>query len=67
MPFLSGYDVWLVLSIAVVTYALVDISRHRGLSTPAAVLWVLLVVLLPFVGPALWFFVGRPRVRHPAS
>lgn len=63
MAFLGGYDLWLVLSIAVVTYTLIDISRARALSTTAAVAWVLLVVLVPLVGPALWFFVGRPRLR----
>lgn len=63
MAFLTGSDLWIVLSIAVVAYALVDVARHRGLSTAAAAGWVLLIVLVPLVGPALWFFVGRPRVR----
>lgn len=63
MAFLTGYDVWLVLSIAVVTATLLDIGRVRGLSAGAAVGWVLLVVLVPVAGPALWFVVARPRLR----
>ena len=26
--------------------------------------WLLLVIILPFVGPVVWFLSGRPRVRN---
>ncbi|MCW1250058.1 PLDc N-terminal domain-containing protein [Acaricomes phytoseiuli] len=56
--------VLLVLVILGVTiYALIDCLRTergsvRTLPKPA---WILLIVLLPAVGAALWFFLGRPR------
>lgn len=43
---------------SIVDCALQSPTRHRGVSKPA---WILIVVLLPVVGGALWFVIGRSR------
>lgn len=55
MPFLS------VLVIALMVFALVDIIRRDDSQVrymPKFV-WLLLVILLPLIGAALWFALGR--------
>ncbi|MFT4051901.1 MAG: PLD nuclease N-terminal domain-containing protein [Microbacterium sp.] len=62
-----------LLLIAFWVYSIVDCAlqpptRHRGVAKPV---WLLIIVLLPVVGGALWFLVGRgsarvaPLVRAP--
>jgi len=56
----------LAVPIAVAVYAFIDVlsmpsSRfYRGPKW----LWAIGVVVLPLVGPLLWFVVGRPRQVH---
>lgn len=52
-----------VLSIALTVYALADCvqtedERIKGLPRWA---WIVLIVLLPWVGPITWMFVGKER------
>ncbi|MDN5819999.1 MAG: PLD nuclease N-terminal domain-containing protein [Brachybacterium sp.] len=52
-----------VLSIALTVFALADCvqtedEKIRGLPKWA---WIVLIVLLPWVGPITWLFVGRER------
>lgn len=56
-----------VLLLAVYVYTIVDASlrdraRVRRLPKPA---WLLVVILLPLVGSALWFTLGRGRGAAP--
>lgn len=63
-----------VLGVCVWIYTLIDCirtdeSRARGL--PKA-MWVILLILLPLVGSALWFTIGKGRTfsaptRHPMT
>lgn len=63
-----------LLWIALLVYCLVDVAqadtaRVRALPKP---LWLLLVVLVPFVGPIAWLLAGRPtaadgRVRASSA
>jgi len=41
---------------SIVDCALQPPTRHRGVSKPV---WLLIVILLPVIGGALWFIVGR--------
>ena len=55
-----------LLWIALLVYCSVDVAqsdatRVRGLPKP---LWLALVVLIPFVGPAAWLLAGRPVDGH---
>jgi len=57
-----------VLLLAVYVYTIVDVSlrdraRVRRLPKPA---WLLVVILLPLIGSALWFTLGRGHGRAPA-
>jgi hypothetical protein len=58
-----------LLGIALLVYCLVDVAqadaaRVRGLPKP---LWLLLVVLIPLLGPLAWLLAGRPQRRVRAS
>lgn len=51
----------IVIAVAFTLYALVDAamsdsSRARGVPKPV---WVVLIVMLPVIGAALWFFIGK--------
>lgn len=57
-----------IVAIAFVLYALVDAAmsdpaRARGVSKPV---WVVIVVVLPVIGAALWFLIGKGRGPAPS-
>lgn len=56
-----------VAILTVVVYGLVDVIRTdrrltRGISKTA---WIVVLVVLPVIGAALWFIFGRPRGSRP--
>lgn len=58
-----------VAVLTIVVYGLVDVIRTdrrltRGISKPA---WIVVMVVLPVIGAALWFIFGRPRGSRPAK
>lgn len=58
-----------VAVLTIVVYGLVDVIRTdrrltRGISKPA---WIVVMVVLPVIGAALWFIFGRPRGSQPAK
>lgn len=61
--------VWLVMTV----YALVDVAQtdQRRLGEVPKGLWVLGIVVLPFVGALTWLLVGKRRAaplgRHPLA
>lgn len=51
----------IVIAVAFTLYSLVDAamtdqSRARGVSKPV---WIVLIVVLPVIGAALWMFIGK--------
>jgi Phospholipase_D-nuclease N-terminal len=48
-----------LLVFAVVDILVIDSGRVRGIPKFG---WILLVILLPLIGPLLWFLVGRERL-----
>lgn len=46
---------------AAIDSLMTDRSRIRGLPKP---LWVLIVLLLPLIGPILWFTIGKDRGKN---
>ena len=54
----------LLMIFAVVDIAVIERTRIRSL--PRGV-WIALAVVVPIVGPVLWFFVGRMRPGEAAS
>jgi hypothetical protein len=57
LPFIV--EVVLVV-VALVDIILIDSSRVRGLPKWS---WILLSIILPIIGPVLWFTVGRERLE----
>lgn len=48
----------LLMIFAVVDIAVIDRGRIRAVPRGA---WIVIAIILPIVGPVLWFFVGRLR------
>lgn len=60
----AGYDiVWSLVSLvvlALLVWALVSIARHgKTLTSGQALVWTLLVIFVPVLGPLAWLFIGR--------
>src|SRR6478609_7410725 len=58
-----------ILLLVVFVYGLIDLIRTdarqtRGISKPA---WIVVQIVLPLIGAALWFLIGRPRGSAAAS
>lgn len=61
--------VGVVVGVAFTLYSLVDAAmsdprRARGVGKP---IWVVLIVVLPVIGGALWFLIGRGRPQDPGT
>lgn len=52
---------WLILEYAIKVYAVGVVPENRRPSSSQA--WLLLILLLPFVGLPLYFLIGSPQVR----
>lgn len=50
-----------LLVAALVDVIRIDASRVRGLPKPV---WAIIVVVVPIVGPVVWFFAGREPLRR---
>jgi hypothetical protein len=50
---LAAFAFWLWMLIHAIT--------NNGLVGAEKVVWVLVVIFLPFIGSILYFFIGRPR------
>ena len=42
-------------------WMLVHAITNKGLSDGEKIAWVLVVLLLPFIGSVIYFFIGRPK------
>jgi len=51
-----------LLVFAIVDVIVIDNGRVRGLPKFA---WIMVVIILPLIGPLLWFFLGRERLDAP--
>lgn len=52
-----------LLGFAFWVWMLIHASINRGLSDTEKLIWVVLIVFLPFLGSVIYFFVGRPKHR----
>ncbi|MBA8816387.1 hypothetical protein FHX48_001460 [Microbacterium halimionae] len=60
----AAYDLWwsgaVVLVLVSLIAALVSISRTRDSASPGhALMWTLLAIFVPIIGPASWLLIGR--------
>jgi hypothetical protein len=42
-------------------WMLIHAITNKGLNDSEKILWVILVIFLPFLGSLIYFFVGRPK------
>ncbi len=56
-----AWSLLIFLVTALMIAALFDVMRLRRATLLKAVEWVALIVVLPVVGPAIWFLYGRAR------
>ena len=49
----------LIAGVVLFVVALVSIARNRTYTSGGTVVWALLVLALPVLGPVLWFLMGR--------
>ena len=42
-------------------WMLIHAITNKGLSDGEKIVWVLVVIFLPFIGSVIYFFVGRPK------
>jgi hypothetical protein len=52
---------WKFLGIIVYAYTIYDVVTSRFVRPGDKLIWVLIVVLLPFLGTVLWFVIGRNK------
>lgn len=67
-PLGRGWGVlgWLIAVAALLLVAgLASVWRARGYSRRARVVWTVLVIALPIIGPLAWFVAGRERHHAP--
>ena len=46
-------------------WMLIHAAQNKGLSEGEKVAWVLIIVLVHFLGAVIYFFVGRPKGNQP--
>lgn len=52
---------WKLLGILVYAYTIYDVVTSRFANPNDRLIWILIVVLVPFLGTVLWFVVGRNK------
>ena len=50
---LAGFIFWLWMLIHAIT--------NKGLQDVEKIVWVLVIIFLPFLGSIIYFFIGRPK------
>jgi hypothetical protein len=50
---LAGFAFWLWMLIHAIT--------NKGLADTEKIVWVLVIIFLPFIGSVIYFFIGRPK------
>lgn len=55
--------------LALLVVALVSLARSaKGLTSGQALVWTLVAIFVPVLGPLAWLFIGRPSARRaPAA
>lgn len=52
---------WKVLGFLVYAYTIYDVVTSRFANPNDKLIWILIVLLLPFLGTILWFVIGRNK------
>jgi hypothetical protein len=52
---------WKALGLLVYAFTIYDVLRSRFANQTDKLIWILIVLLVPFLGTVLWFAIGRNR------
>mgnify|MGYP006166827035 FL=1 len=52
---------WKALGLLVYAFTIYDVVRSRFANQTDKLIWILIVLLVPFLGTILWFAIGRNR------
>ena len=52
---------WKLLGILVYAFTIYDVVRSRFANQTDKLIWILIVLLVPFLGTILWFAIGRDK------
>lgn len=52
---------WKLLGILVYAFTIYDVVRSRFANQTDKLIWILIVLLVPFLGTVLWFAMGRNK------
>ena len=50
---LAAFGFWL--------WMLINAITNKGLGDGEKIVWVLVIIFLPFIGSVIYFFIGKPR------
>ena len=53
---------WKALGLLVYAFTIYDVVRTRFANQTDKLIWILIVLLVPFLGTILWFAIGRNRL-----
>ena len=67
VPDWSILGLLLIAGVVLFVVALISIARNRTYSSGGTVVWALIVLALPVLGPVLWFLLGAGRPNPPGS
>lgn len=59
VPDWSLLGIPLIAGVVLFVVALISIARNRSYTSGGTVVWALIVLALPLLGPVLWFLIGR--------
>lgn len=59
--FIFGFGLIGLLCLILWVWALVDIINGRFREDSTRIIWILLVILMPFLGSILYYFIGRDQ------
>jgi hypothetical protein len=61
----SGLLFWVLFSLVVIVLpvvAIIHLLRHTSPNNTAKLIWVIIILMLPFLGAILYFLFGRTRM-----
>lgn len=70
-PLLGVWGFVMSAGVAVFVAALISVARNKKYASGGTVIWTLIILALPVLGPILWFLIGRKsldsRLRDQAK
>lgn len=58
-PLFGAWGFVMSAGVALVVAALISVACNKKYSSGGTVIWTLIILALPVLGPILWFWIGR--------